>query len=126
MAFGEHLCAYQNAGLALLDEIQVLFEGFFSRGAITVNANDGCVPEMQGEDFLYFFCALSQGMHFPMMTLGALMDKRLLEIAMVADKPLFAFVVRETGITVGAGGQPCTFITDKGRAVTAPVDENQH
>ena len=55
VAFGEHLCADQNARLTFLHGVEQGVHGFFTRGAVAVDAQHRYIRE---EDFQAFFGAL--------------------------------------------------------------------
>src|SRR5690554_1617548 len=102
MAFGQHLSAYQYAGLAAVHFFQYGLNAAFALGAVSVDADNRCVGKQLGQGVFRALGALADGFEVFTPAFRARVAGRHLIIAVVASHGSVATVVGQPSVAPGA------------------------
>jgi len=125
VSFGQHLGAYQDAGLAGVYGIEDHLNAALALSAVPVDPDDRCFGKGGGQDVFGSFGSLTNGLKGLTVALGAVLGGRCLIVAVVAAHGAVPAMVGQAGVTAWALHHVTAVETHHDRGKPSAIDKDQ-
>lgn len=126
MPFGKHLCAHQNARLALLDRGEQLIHRVLARRTVTVDPQHRVIREQNAQPLLGALGACAHRAQVDLAALRAVTWHPFHMAAVMAAQLAGTLVDGHSRVAALALGHPAAVMAQQRRRKTPAVEEHQH